>query len=366
MEGLVTPEPFAETTSDADVVSMRILVTGADGYIGSVLASRLLECGHQVVGLDTGYYRAGWLFNDGKDRPTQLNRDIRGVTADDLEGFDAVVHLAELSNDPLGAHDPEKTYQINHRASVDLAESAKRAGVARFVYTSSCSVYGAAGQDIVSETSPVNPQTAYARCKALVEGDVGRLADADFCPTFLRNATAFGVSPRMRFDIVLNNLAGLAWTTGRLAMTSDGTPWRPIVHVQDICEAIIATLQAPRAAVNGEIVNVGADANNYRIREIADALSEVFPECEITFGDNDGDNRSYRVSFDKIGRVLPGFRCAWDVHRGARQLRALCEHIGLTEEMFTAPPYTRLRELQRLVDTGQLDDTLRWRHHDFS
>lgn len=366
MEGMVTAKPTAGATAQAEAIRLQILVTGAEGYIGSILTARLLGAGHNVVGLDTGFYRAGCLYNDGKDRPRLLNRDVRTVRAEDLESFDAVVHLAELSNDPLGENDPERTYEINHRASVELARNAKRAGVSRFVYTSSCSVYGAAGEEPVSEEAPVNPQTAYARCKVLVERDVGALADADFSPSFLRNATAFGASPRMRFDVVLNNLAGLAWTTRRIAMTSDGTPWRPLVHVQDICDAILATLAAPRAVVAGETFNVGADENNYRISEIAETLREVFPECEITLGNNDGDSRSYRVSFAKIGRLLPGFRCAWNAQRGARQLRALCEHVGLTEEIFTAPPYTRLRELQRLVASRQLDPALWWQPHDFS
>ncbi|PIW26500.1 MAG: NAD-dependent dehydratase [Rhodospirillales bacterium CG15_BIG_FIL_POST_REV_8_21_14_020_66_15] len=366
MDDLVTLWPSAREASEAEDVPRRVMITGSEGYIGSVLVAKLLDGGFDVVGLDTGYYRAGWLYNDGKDRPRLLARDVRSLCAEDFEGIDAVVHLAELSNDPLGAHDVRNTYEINHRASVAIACNAKLSGVRRFVYTSSCSVYGAAGDDMVNEESTPRPQTAYARCKTLVERDLMRLADVDFSPTFLRNATAFGVSPRMRFDIVLNNLAGLAWTTRRIAMTSDGRPWRPIVHVEDICDAIQATLNAPRGAVAGEIFNVGTDSNNYRVSEIADAVAQVFPESEITFGDTAGDNRSYRVSFEKIRRHLPGFRCAWDVHRGARQLRALFEHVGLTEEMFLAPPYTRLRELRRLVESRQIDSDFRWRCHDFS
>src|SRR5690606_27250880 len=217
------------------------------------------------------------------------------------------------------------------------AAKAKAAGVRRFIYTSSCSVYGAAGGgEAMTEESPTDPQTIYARCKVMVERDVSALASEDFTPVFLRNATAFGVSPSMRFDIVLNNLAGLAWTTKRIAMVSDGTPWRPLVHVQDICQAILAVLKAPRAAVCGEIFNVGDDAQNYRVAEIAEAVAEAFPDCTLSFGKSDGDNRSYRVSFAKIRRHLPGFRCAWDVARGARQLRALFEHVGLTAEGFAA------------------------------
>jgi len=367
VEGLVTVEPIGKTSNRTEGAVTRILLTGSEGYIGSVLGHRLVTGGYQVVGADTGYYRAGWLYNDGKDRPALLSRDVRTLTVADLEGFDAVVHLAELSNDPLCAQDPELTFAINHKASAALARNAKAAGVKRFVYASSCSVYGAgAGDDAVDEGTPTNPQTPYAKCKVLVEEEVSKLADASFCPIFLRNATAFGASPAMRFDIVLNNLAGLAWTTRRIAMISDGSPWRPLVHVQDICGAILAALRAPRAAVAGEIFNVGSDGQNYRIREIAEAVGEAFPGCEITFGRNDGDNRSYRVSFAKISQGLPGFRCAWDVRRGAAQLHALFEHIGLTEEGFKAPPHTRLMQLRHLAETRQIDSDLRWKHHDFS
>jgi nucleoside-diphosphate-sugar epimerase len=371
MEGVVTLDrtadaaaPIKEQTKEA--LAKKVLVTGAEGYIGSVLTARLMARGHNVTGLDTGFYRAGWLFNDGKDRPRLLNRDTRTLTPDDLAGYDAVVHLAELSNDPLGEHNPEKTYQVNHLGSVELARNAKTAGVPRFIHMSSCSVYGAAGDEARIETSELNPQTAYAKCKILVERDVRPMADATFAPTFLRNATAFGASPRMRFDIVLNNLAGLAWTTKKIAMTSDGMPWRPIVHIQDISTAILMTLDQPMERVSGEIFNVGADAQNYRIHEIADAVGAVFPECEVTYGKNDGDTRSYRVSFDKIGKVLPGFKCEWDVYRGARQLLSMFQHIDMTPEMFAARPFTRVKELQRLVDSNQLDSNFRWNDFDFS
>lgn len=345
---------------------MKVLVTGADGYIGSVLAPTLMEHGWDIVGLDTGFYRSGWLYHDRKDRPAMRTRDVRNVTAGELEGYDAVVHLAELSNDPLGAHDPEKTFEINHQATVALARNARAAGVARFVYTSSCSVYGAGGDAVKTEESETDPQTAYAQCKVLVERDVQAMADDFFCPVFLRNATAFGLSPRMRFDIVLNNLAGLAWTTGKISMTSDGSPWRPLVHVADICSAIVAVLEAPRESVCGEIFNVGDDRQNYRVREIAEAVAETFPGCELEFGENDGDSRSYRVSFAKIGQRLPSFRCERDVRFGAREFRALFERIALTDQDFKSPPYTRLRMLQRLLETAQLDAHFRWLDHEFS
>lgn len=344
----------------------RVLVTGADGYIGSVLCPVLAENGFEVTGLDTGFYRAGWLYHDGKDRPRILTRDIRTLAPDDLRGYDAVVHLAELSNDPLGEMDQDNTYAINHHGSVRLAAISRAAGVGRFVYASSCSVYGAAGNETKTEISAVDPQTAYARCKALVERDVGALANNHFCPTFLRNATAFGASPRIRFDIVLNNLAGVAWTTGRITMTSDGTPWRPLVHVMDISAAIVASLKAPPDAVWNEVFNVGGEGNNYRVRQVAEAIGEAFPNCKIEMGSNAGDNRSYRVSFDKIKERLPSFLCRWTARDGAWQLRKLFESIQLSKPVFEGAPFTRLRQLRLLLETNQVDPQLYWRHHDFS
>jgi nucleoside-diphosphate-sugar epimerase len=365
MEDLVIRERAASPRRDIRRrAPKKVLLTGADGYIGSVLGPLLLARGYDVIGLDVGFYRSGWLYHNGKDSPRLLARDVRTLTAADLEGFDAVVHLAELSNDPLGERDPVMTYAINHRGSVALARHSKAAGVTRFVYASSCSVYGAA-EDIKTEESTPLPQTAYAHCKVLVEREVADLADAGFSPTFLRNATAFGASPRMRFDIVLNNLAGLAWTTRRIAMTSDGTPWRPLVHVEDIGAAVVAVLEAPRERIANQILNVGDERNNCRIRDIAAAVAEAFPGCTTEFGASNGDNRSYRVSFEKIRRVLPGFRCRWDVRRGARQLRALFERIAMSDEVFQAAPYTRLKQLEYLVRTNQIDPQFHWQPHDF-
>jgi nucleoside-diphosphate-sugar epimerase len=344
---------------------MKVLVTGTDGYIGAILAPFLMREGFQVVGLDTGYYRDGWLYSDpaalGR-APETICADIRRVVARDLSGFDAVVHLAELSNDPLGENNPEVTRRINHAGSVSLAQAARAAGVPRFVYTSSCSVYGVgSGSDFMTEASPVNPQTAYAECKVKVERDVGAMAGDGFAPVFLRNATAFGASPRMRFDIVLNNLAGLAWTTRKIAMVSDGTPWRPLVHVLDICRAVLCSLRAPAAAVCGQVFNVGSNAQNYRVREIAEIVGEAFPGCEVTLGTSSADNRSYRVSFDKIHAGLPGFACEWDARRGAAQLRQLFERIGMSRETFEFRAYTRLKELKHLIATRQIDDDFFWR-----
>ena len=294
---------------------MKVLITGSDGYIGSLLGPMLLGRGHDVSGLDSGLYRRGWLYNVTEPSPDCITKDLRDIRIEDLEGFDAVVHLAELSNDPLGQLNPDTTFKINHEGSVNLAKLCRDVGVSRFVYTSSCSVYGY-GSDLKREDSETRPQTAYAMCKVNVERDVSQLASESFSPTFLRNATAYGPSPRMRFDIVVNNLAGLAWTTKRIGMTSDGSPWRPLVHVLDICRAISCCLEAPGEAIHNQVMNVGDNMANYQIKEIARVVSDVFPSCELTFGSSDGDNRSYRVSFDKISERLPGFKCIYDVQSG--------------------------------------------------
>jgi nucleoside-diphosphate-sugar epimerase len=344
---------------------MKVLVTGVEGYIGALLAPMLIERGHEVVGLDTGFYRDGWLYSDGQRMPSfprLINKDLRNVAEKDLGGIEAVIHLAELSNDPLGQNNPANTYDINHRGSVELARKAKKCGIERFVYTSSCSVYGVGNGDFLSETSQSNPQTAYARCKVLVEQDVSRLADERFSPTFLRNATAYGPSPRMRFDIVLNNLCGLAWTTKRIAMTSDGTPWRPLVHVLDICQAIACVLEAPRERVHNEIFNVGHDEDNYQIREIAQIVKGSFPACEVSMGPSGGDNRSYRVSFAKIREKLPGFKCQWDARKGAEHLRKLFERIDMPPERFEFRAFTRLKQLEFLINTKQIDERFFWQY----
>ena len=342
---------------------VRLMVTGTDGYIGCRLAPYLAVRGHQVVGLDTGYYRDGWLYTGasrGTGTATTVIKDLRNLTVGDFEGVDGVLHLAELSNDPLGENRPEVTYQINHQGSVHMAELAKAAGVRRFVYASSCSVYGVGTGEFLDETSPVNPQTAYARCKVLVERDVAKLADAGFCVVFLRNATAYGPSPRMRFDIVLNDLCARAFTTRMIAMTSDGTPWRPVVHVEDICQAFSCALEAPADAVNGEVFNVGSTAENYRIRELAEIVAAEFPGCKLSVGPSGGDNRSYRVSFDKIAARLPGFACRWTARDGAAELHRLFKRIEFDEATHQFRAYTRLKQLRYLSRTGQIDDRFFW------
>ena len=267
-------------------VVKRVLLTGADGYIGAIMGPKLLEAGYEVRGADTGFYRRGWLFDDGRSHPEVRSLDQRRLTVDDLRGFDAVVHLAELSNDPIGENDPGLTMAINHEGSVNLGRMAREAGVKRFIQASSCSCYGAGGDEMRTETSALAPQTAYARCKILVEEGLKDLRDDDFTPVFMRNATAYGASPRQRFDLVLNNLCGFAHTTREIRMTSDGMPWRPITHIEDICEAMLCALKAPKDAVSGEAFNVGADSENYRIREIAEIVARTFPGCELTVGDS--------------------------------------------------------------------------------
>jgi nucleoside-diphosphate-sugar epimerase len=339
---------------------MLILLTGINGYLGSLLAPELLRRGHQVVGLDTGYYKERALYPEHGILPLTLVKDLRRIEVEDLEGTDAVVHMAELSNDPAGQLAPDITYEINHKGSVRLAELARKAGVRRFVYMSSCSVYGVSGGDSVTEESPVNPQTAYGICKTLVERDLRLLANKEFAPTYLRNATAYGASPRMRFDIVLNNLAGLAWTAKEIKMTSDGTPWRPIVHGLDIAQAIIAVLEAPVETIANEVFNVGDTGHNYRVREIAEIVGGVFPGCSVSFGPPSPDNRSYRVSFEKIKKHLPGFKCRWDARRGAEQLLNLFRRIDMTEEVFQFRTFTRLKQLEYLIRTRQIDDDFFW------
>ncbi len=339
---------------------MKIFITGTDGYLGSVLAPRLLEAGHILTTVDTGFYRDGLLYGD-HPRPTSLHKDIRHINARDLADHDAVVHMAELSNDPTGELAPDITYKINHQASVRLATLAREADVERFVYMSSCSVYGVGGTDFVDETSDLHPQTAYAICKSYVERDVQALATDKFSPVFLRNATAYGASQRMRFDIVLNNLSGLAHTRREIKMLSDGTPWRPLVHAQDIALAISTVLTASREKIHNQIFNVGDTGHNYQVREIAEFVAAEYPGCELTLGSQPSDNRSYRVSFDKIHQTFPEFVCQWDAAKGAHQLKELFTAIPLTTELFEAHPFTRLKALEKLIHEDKIDPDFFWK-----
>ncbi len=339
---------------------MKVLVTGCEGYIGSVLTGKLMARGHQVQGLDTGYYSEVSLY-PGPQPVVVHRKDIREIATEDLEGLDAVVHLAELSNDPLGQHNPETTYEINHRGSVGLARKCKEAGVRRFLYSSSCSVYGAGSDEVKTEESATAPQTAYAHCKLLVEHDVSEMADASFSPAFLRNATAYGPSPRIRFDLVLNNLAGLAWTEREIRMTSDGSPLRPLVHVEDISEAFCCVLDAPAQLVHNQVLNVGDNSQNYRVREIADIVGAIFPGCTVTFGASNGDKRSYRVCFDKIRSLVPGFQCRHDAREGATQLLTLFRKLNMSRELFEFRTFTRLKQLEYLLSASQIDGRFLWK-----
>ena len=339
----------------------KVFLTGADGYIGTVLGPYLMERGHEVTGCDTGFHRIGWLYNGVRASPRVLTRDIRRVTEADLAGHDAVIHLAELSNDPVGQLAPHITYAINHQGSVRLAELARRAGVSRFIYFSSCSVYGASADVAQDEQGRTEPLTAYAECKLLVEGDLARMEGDDFSPTVLRNATAYGASPRQRFDLVVNNLAGHAWCSKQIRMDSDGTPWRPLVHILDIAQAAACVLEAPRELVHRQTYNVGANSENYQVRDIATIVGRAFPGCEVTFGDRAGDKRDYRVNFDKITTQLPGFRVKWNVAKGAEQLREVFERIRMPRDLFESRAHTRLKQIQYLIETGQIDADFFWK-----
>lgn len=342
---------------------MRVLITGHNGYIGTVLTPMLVAEGHEVVGLDTDLYRDS-IFGDAPLSVPSIQKDIRDVSPDDLDGFDAVMHLAGLSNDPLGDLNPRLTYEINHRASVHLAEIAKSVGVERFIFSSSCSTYGSAGDAPIDETAEFNPVTPYGHSKVLVEQDVATLADDDFSPTFLRNATAYGVSPSLRFDLVLNNLVAWAYTTGRVFIKSDGTPWRPIVHIEDISRAFIAVLDAPRELVHNEAFNVGRSDENYRIRELADIVHETVPGCIVEYASDAGpDKRNYRVDCDRIQRVLPSFQPRWNARRGAQELYDAYLRVGLTLDEFEGPRYKRIDHIKLLLADRHLSSELYWLRH---
>lgn len=341
---------------------MRVLVTGHNGYVGTVMAPMLLEAGHDVVGLDSNLFQGATFGNENLTQTVPaIVKDVRDVTREDIEGFDAIIHLAGLSNDPLGDLNPELTYDINYRASVRLAQLAKEVGIQRYIFSSSCSNYGAGVDDWLNEQSAFNPVTPYGRSKVMVEEEVSKMADDHFSPTFLRSSTAYGVSPRLRFDLVINNLTAWAFTTGLVYLKSDGTPWRPVVHIEDMSLAFLAVLHAPRELVHNEAFNVGRPEENYRIRELAEIVAEVVPNSRVEFAEGASpDKRNYRVDSSKIARVLPEFKPKWTARLGAEQLYEAYQRVGLQVEEFEGPRYRRIDHIKMLMATGKLDQSLRW------
>ncbi|MCU0949501.1 MAG: SDR family oxidoreductase [Burkholderiaceae bacterium] len=340
---------------------MNVIVTGHKGFIGTVMVPMLQAAGHKVRGIDSDLYRNS-TYGPAPAPVEEIIKDVRDLEKSDLEGADAVVHLAALSNDVLGDLNPDITYEINHKASVRIAEMARDAGVPRFVFASSCSMYGAAGDAVLDETAEFNPVTAYAISKVLVERDVRELANDRFSPVFMRNATAYGVSPRIRFDLVINNLVAWAYTTGLVRMISDGTPWRPLVHIEDISRAVVAALAAPREAIHNQAFNVGSSAETYQIKTLAEMVMRAVPESRIEFAGGAGpDKRNYKVNFDKYAAAFPAHLPTWSAERGVRAIYDTYRRVGLNKDDYEGPQYKRIAQLKHLLATGQLDDSYRWR-----
>jgi nucleoside-diphosphate-sugar epimerase len=344
---------------------MHLMITGNTGFIGPIMTGLAKAWGHTVTGLDVGYFKDNIPADRADIVPDrQIWRDVRDVTLSDLEGVEAIIHLAGLSNDPMGALNARLTYDINLDSTVRLGALAKQSGIGRFVFASSCSIYGAAGDspDALDETAPFNPVSAYAVSKVKAEQGLSALADETFSPVFMRNATAYGVSPRTRFDLVLNNLSGWAYTAGVIKVMSDGTPWRPLVHIEDISRAALCAVAAPRSAVHNTAFNIGRDDANYQVRDIAMAVQCAFPDATLDItGETGGDSRSYRVSFDRALRGLPGFEPRWTLAMGVEELARFLRDGGLTDQTFDSRLFVRLKQLQHLMDNGEVDIALRVR-----
>lgn len=340
---------------------MKILVTGHKGFIGTTMVPYLQSLGHTVRGIDSDLYRNS-TYGSPPQPVEEIIKDVRDIEPADIEGIDAIVNLAALSNDVLGDLNPEVTYEINYRAVIRLAEIARKLGIQRYVFASSCSMYGAAsGDKALDETAEFNPVTAYARSKVLVEQELSQMASDEFSPTFMRNATAYGVSPRIRFDVVINNLTAWAYTTGQVHMKSDGTPWRPVVHIEDISRAVAAVLAAPREKIHNEAFNVGRNSENFQIKELARFVIEAVPNCEISFAEGAGpDTRNYRVNFDKYEKAFPDFPLQRDAQTGARDIYQAYRRTGLHREDYEGPRYKRIAQLKSLLESGQLDESMRW------
>ncbi len=340
----------------------KIIVTGHSGFIGSLMVPLLLEKGYEVVGIDTKYFGKDCEFYPPQNGFTEIIKDTRKIEEKDLEGAYAICHLAALSNDPLGDLDEQLTYDINHLASVEIAKLAKKVGVEKYIYSSSCSLYGIAdGDTALDETAQFNPVTAYAKSKVYSERDIVPMATDDFSVTFMRNATAYGISPKLRLDLVVNNLVGWAITTGQIKIMSDGTPWRPLVHAEDIARAFIAVIEAPKEVVNRQSYNVGQSAENFQIKDIAKMVGEVVPGCSVVItGEHGSDSRSYRVNFDKIARELPNFKPQWTLKKGIEEVYEAYKKYGMDSDKFNGRYFIRLKQLQYHIENNHLNEKLFW------
>jgi nucleoside-diphosphate-sugar epimerase len=340
---------------------MRVLLTGHKGYIGTIMSAVLSSAGHSVIGLDSNYFE-DCVLGSVRDGSEEIRKDIRDISIDDIKGCEAVIHLAALSNDPIGNLNPELTYEINLNASIRLANLARDAGVKRFLFSSSCSIYGAGkGDDLLDEEAPLTPITPYAVSKIKVEEALLKMADSDFSPVLMRNATAYGFSPRLRADIVLNNLVAWAFTTGKIRIMSDGTPWRPIIHIEDISRAFLTVLTAEKHLIHNQAINIGGNSENYQVRDLANTVKVIIPNAEIEYaGDGGYDPRNYRVDFGKLNTLFPDFSLKWNALNGAKELLDAYRSNDLKIDDFLGRKYIRLNQIDYLKSNHLLNEQLRW------